>query len=435
MQITTPSHPGRVGLTACASRGKWGWALLAPFAFWLGSAQAANLVVGVPYPPSPLPTTDGQVLVYELNVRNLDESACARLVDVRARGGSGESAIALHYQGEAISANAMAYTRDMTRVADASAPGAPASVNLPAGGGGVLFFFVALGQGKPAPAMLRHTLLFTPCTGAEKIQTVMYDLPVLHQAPIVIGLPFSGAGWVAGDSVNAKGTHRRTLIPLRDASGKPLAGQFHVPERYAIDWVVVDEDARRAHGSVDRNASYLAFGKSVIAVADGVIARTRDGYPEQTPPLSPPNPTVEMAAGNYLMQDIGGGHFAFYAHLQPGSLRVKQGQRVKRGQVLALLGNTGNSTEPHLHFHVSNADDPLKSEGLPYVFDRFEQTGHVEGMNEATGMFDDYLNYAPMVRTARMPASFSVLRAGMGLASPAPQEPSNRRRRAGSSPH
>jgi murein DD-endopeptidase MepM/ murein hydrolase activator NlpD len=65
--------------------------------------------------------------------------------------------------------------------------------------------------------------------------------------------------------------------------------------------------------------------------------------------------------------DLGGGTYAFYAHLQPGSLRVKNGDRVTRGRVLGLLGNSGNSTEPHLHFHVSDGMSPLGSEGLPYT--------------------------------------------------------------------
>jgi murein DD-endopeptidase MepM/ murein hydrolase activator NlpD len=65
--------------------------------------------------------------------------------------------------------------------------------------------------------------------------------------------------------------------------------------------------------------------------------------------------------------------FAFYAHMQPGSLRVKLGEKVRRGQVLGLVGNSGNSTAPHLHFHVTDANSPLESEGLPYVFESFEQ--------------------------------------------------------------
>ena len=76
--------------------------------------------------------------------------------------------------------------------------------------------------------------------------------------------------------------------------------------------------------------------------------------------------------GNYLILDLGGGNYCLYAHLQPGSLRVKAGDRVKRGQTLALLGNSGNSTEPHLHFQVMNGTSLLDPEGVPYLIDSFE---------------------------------------------------------------
>ncbi|MGH2583434.1 MAG: M23 family metallopeptidase, partial [Dehalococcoidia bacterium] len=81
------------------------------------------------------------------------------------------------------------------------------------------------------------------------------------------------------------------------------------------------------------------------------------------------------AGGNHVVVDIGGGRFAFYAHLQPGSLRVQVGEGVTRGQVIGLLGNTGNSDAPHLHFHVMDGPEPLASNGLPYVFRSFESEG------------------------------------------------------------
>ncbi len=82
--------------------------------------------------------------------------------------------------------------------------------------------------------------------------------------------------------------------------------------------------------------------------------------------------TLETVGGNYVALDLGGNRFAFYAHLQPGSIKAKVGDRVRKGQVLALLGNSGNSTEPHLHFQVTDGNSPLGSEGLPYVFDSGE---------------------------------------------------------------
>lgn len=388
-----------------------------------GAASAADIALDVQHAPSRLPTPGGGVLVYELNVRNHDASACARLVDVRMQGGDARSAleqpavaqpaVEQRYQGPMVAGNTLVYDAAMAVVRN-PLPGQEQlhPTDIPPGGGAVVYFFVPLAAGTPAPATLRHRLDFMPCVdGANTRQTVVEESAVSGEAPVIVGLPFRGEGWVAGDSVNAKGTHRRTLIPVRDADGNPLTGQFHVPERYAIDWVVVDDQARRAIGAVDANASYLAFGKDIIAVADGVISHTRDGMPEQTPPHSPSGQTVATAAGNYIMQDIGGGHYAFYAHLQPGSLRVTEGDHVTRGQVIALLGNTGNTTEAHLHFHVSDADDPLMSEGVPFVFDRFRTTGQVDGMDEETGVFDDYVRQDAQPRYASMPPSFSVLSA------------------------
>ncbi len=85
--------------------------------------------------------------------------------------------------------------------------------------------------------------------------------------------------------------------------------------------------------------------------------------------------TTENIGGNMLVIDIGGGNFAFFAHLKPGSLKVKLGDRVNRGEVIALLGDTGNSDAPHLHFHVMDSASPLNANGRPYVFTRFVGQG------------------------------------------------------------
>ncbi len=92
---------------------------------------------------------------------------------------------------------------------------------------------------------------------------------------------------------------------------------------------------------------------------------------------------LDTMAGNFVELDVGSGHYCLYAHLQPGSLKVKAGDHVKRGQVLGLLGNSGNSTEPHLHFHVTDGPSPLGSEGVPYVIDAFElQNGQNPGKRQ-----------------------------------------------------
>jgi murein DD-endopeptidase MepM/ murein hydrolase activator NlpD len=112
-------------------------------------------------------------------------------------------------------------------------------------------------------------------------------------------------------------------------------------------------------------------------VADGLVVGVMDELPDQVPGSVTADISAQNAGGNYVVVDIGNGRFAFYAHLQPGSPRVKPGDAVTRGQVLGLLGNTGNSDAPHLHFHVMAAPSPLVSNGLPFVFRSFDSEGTV----------------------------------------------------------
>ncbi len=399
--------PGRL-----AAALRWGVAAVA--VAMTGGAQA-EITLGMQFPPALQPLEQGGVLVYEIGVRNF-EAECVRLVDVKAEIGE----VVQRHQGVAIVRSTLVYDAQMKVVPDPeSEEPPPRTVDIPKDGGAVVYFYVPLADGVALPSTLRHTLAFTDCNDVAANRRVLVDeSPVSTEPAVEIGLPFRGANWVATDSVNPGGAHRRTLIPGKDAQGHPIAGQFHVPERYAIDWVVVDDEARRTNGPPDRNASYLAYGREIIAVADGVISATRDGMVENTPPGNPPNPTVEMAAGNYVMQDIGGGHYAFYAHLQPGSLRVRNGQRVARGQTIALLGNSGNSSEAHLHFHVSNANDPLVSEGLPFVFDCFHAVGQTGDIDEKSGSFDDFVLYPPRKRLSAMPRTDSIVDADPDLTIP-----------------
>ena len=111
-------------------------------------------------------------------------------------------------------------------------------------------------------------------------------------------------------------------------------------------------------------------------MGDGVVTEVKDGIQENVPQEPPAVPiTLETVAGNHVIVDLGGGYFGLWAHLQPGSVRVKVGDHVRRGQVLGLVGNSGNSTEPHLHFHVTDASSCLASEGIPYAFGSFEVRG------------------------------------------------------------
>jgi murein DD-endopeptidase MepM/ murein hydrolase activator NlpD len=122
--------------------------------------------------------------------------------------------------------------------------------------------------------------------------------------------------------------------------------------------------------------SYYAYGEQVLAVADGTVVAARDGLPDNIPrtaagfntalPIS-----MDNAGGNSIVIDLGDGQFALYAHLKPGSVRVKAGERVRRGDVVARIGNSGDARWPHLHFQVTSNPHILASEGLPYLLDQY----------------------------------------------------------------
>jgi murein DD-endopeptidase MepM/ murein hydrolase activator NlpD len=219
----------------------------------------------------------------------------------------------------------------------------------------VVFFWVLIDPKRPVPFSLRHRV----SVGSHTLEAG--EVPGVETPAITIGPPLRGDGWVAINGPGRESGHRRALVATN--------GRARIAQRFGIDWVQRNESGSTYTGDPKDNKSYRCYGTDILAVADATVAATKDGIPENVPGLtSRAVPiTSETVGGNYVILDLGGGKFAFYAHIQPGTLRVKTGNRVTRGQVLGLVGNSGNSTEPHLHFHVSDGPLPLGSEGLPYA--------------------------------------------------------------------
>jgi murein DD-endopeptidase MepM/ murein hydrolase activator NlpD len=132
-------------------------------------------------------------------------------------------------------------------------------------------------------------------------------------------------------------------------------------------------------GPREKLESYAIFGQPALAVADAVVASVVDGQPEQTPGKYPTNIPLADADGNCVILDLGDHRYALYAHLQPGSIKVHRGDHVKLGQVLGLVGDSGNSIVPHLHFQVTAGPSSMASNGLPYEIRDFQITGRVPG--------------------------------------------------------
>jgi hypothetical protein len=196
------------------------------------------------------------------------------------------------------------------------------------------------------------------------------ELAVDARAAMVLAPPFRGGGWLNGSGCCFTTQHRNVRLAV-DGS------RYIKPETFDIDWVRL-QDGRLFEGDGSRVEQYYAFGAELLAVADGTVVHVRDGMPEETPG-QPPVAVRSTAdyAGNTVVLEIAPGVFAPYAHLQPGSLRVKVGDRVTAGQVLGLLGNTGNSIAPHLHFGLQDSADLLTSNSLPFVFDGYTLEGRI----------------------------------------------------------
>lgn len=228
---------------------------------------------------------------------------------------------------------------------------------------GIGFLHVALPAGRAVPQRLRHEVeaWFDQFRADAVIR--LGPVTVTTSEPPVLGPPLRGDGYIAGDGCCDSVRHVRALLPLN--------GGFRLAQRFAIDWEKLGADGRLVKGDRKQVANYHIYGEPILAVRDGTIVDMRNDLPDQVPGALPDGLSISEADGNFAVLDIGGGAFVLYAHMKPGSVRVKAGDKVKRGDVIGQVGNTGNSSEPHLHLHVMDGRSPLLADGLPYVFEAF----------------------------------------------------------------
>jgi hypothetical protein len=320
--------------------------------------------------PVPVPATDGKVhLAYELHVTNvLGQDVTLSSVAVRA----GDKTLL------SLAGDRLAY---WMRPLGSQAP----TTKLGPAQSGIIWLDVVIdGPTDSTPAVpeeLSHTIVVTPSNPTPPLfpATVTEDVApvtVSTQEPAVIAPPLDGPRWLDGNSCCDMTAHRMAVNPLN--------GQLWAAERFAVDYVQLSPDGTIFSGDPTKPESYPYFGADVHAVADGPVVAVVDGLPEQVPGRSPTGLPLDQYGGNHVVQDISDGkgdhYYAFYAHLETGTVKVKPGDRLTTGQVIGNLGNTGNTDAPHLHFHVMSTPDPLKSNGLPFVFKSFKLDGRLASM-------------------------------------------------------
>jgi hypothetical protein len=241
-----------------------------------------------------------------------------------------------------------------------------ARVTIQPGGRAVLYVELA----GPLPRRIGHAVDYIAGCETCPLQLEVAALAVNQVAPVTLAPPLAAGLWTAVQSPDWPRGHRRVIYTL--------GGKARIPGRYAIDWVGIDENGRTTRGDPDRPADAVGYGAPVLAGADARVAAVRDGMAESASIERNTKHPLGEGAGNYVALDLGHGRYAFYEHLRPGSVRVKIGQRVRRGEAIGALGFSGDTTGPHLHLHVADGLDPLKAEGLPFVIDAYTQLGRYD---------------------------------------------------------
>jgi hypothetical protein len=228
-----------------------------------------------------------------------------------------------------------------------------------------------------APATLRHRITYTlgpnaplaSIIGSLVVEGV--EVAVDTSPALVIKPPLTGKDWLAANGCCAPNIHRDTRIAI---GGSYIA----TPETFAIDWVLL-KNGQMFEGDGSKNEQHFAFGADLLAVADGTVIATRDGMPEEVPfkPAMSVKTPLDYA-GNHVIVEIAPNTYAVYGHIQTGSVKVKPGDRVKAGDRVGRLGNSGNTTAPHLHFAILDKPDFIVGKSLPYVIDSYVYAGEVQ---------------------------------------------------------
>ncbi len=189
--------------------------------------------------------------------------------------------------------------------------------------------------------------------GGQAIAVLRSRISRLVAPDISMSLPFSGYWTVARGGVEESASHSWNVIA----------------QRYAYDFVLPGEDGKRYKGNGKKACEYYGFGRDVLAPADGTVIKVRNNIRDYahagTASIDILTPDLR---GNYVVIRHAKHVYSLIAHLRKGSCMIQPGDLVTRGQVIGQCGNSGHSTEPHIHFHLQDRQNFYVAAGLPVLF-------------------------------------------------------------------
>jgi murein DD-endopeptidase MepM/ murein hydrolase activator NlpD len=314
--------------------------------------EQTPLVMQTVSKPIPFKGGDGHYhLVYEVQLENYTGDIV-----------SADQLNVLDAQSDTVIANFnAARTASRLVVRDARAvPGELAASQL-----GLLYLHVISDRVQDIPSVVEHRLTMT--SKDRTVSATAARLSVEAPTQLVIDAPLRGKRFIAGDGCCDSTRHVRATLALN--------GQAFDSQRFAIDWEQLDASGRIYAGANSKDPkSYVIYDQPAYAVADARVIAAVDGLPNSPIGSFPAALPLEQADGNHVVLDLGDGHYVLYAHFAPYSVLVHEGQFVHRGQVLGKVGTSGNSSEPHLHFQVTDGPSTFLSSGVPYLLPKFTAT-------------------------------------------------------------
>lgn len=257
--------------------------------------------------------------------------------------------------------------------------GGPPSRSLDPSASAVAYLDVPLPRSRTrrTPKRVRNIISYTfpddaPVKAVIGSRKLVRDLKPSGRQPITIAPPLRGAGWPSANGCcDPSVPHRSTVISAK--------GKYVAPETFSVDYTRIVKGHVYRDGGTE-NSDWTGYRAPVVAATPGKVVRIVNDRPDVSPFLGiDDNPTVSKPihfGGNGVVVRVKPGVFAHYHHLVKGSVRVRKGQRVRVGQRLGALGNSGNTNGPHLHFGINDGPHPLTSHSLPFEIDRFRFQGN-----------------------------------------------------------